>query len=120
MQDPLETRLSQLPLRPAPAHWRRAILNRAADVPPRRRAAPPAGALRRRALRRRARRAAARVSELDNDDEKIAALTVEEAELAAHVRELAARLTQLRAEAGEELGGLSQVLLVIKPIYKLN
>ena len=48
-----------------------------------------------------ARRAAARVSELDNDDEKIAALTVEEAELAAHVRELAARLTQLRAEAGE-------------------
>jgi DNA repair protein RecN (Recombination protein N) len=48
-----------------------------------------------------ARRAAARVTELDNDDEKIAALTVEEAELAAHVRELAARLTQLRTEAGE-------------------
>jgi len=48
-----------------------------------------------------ARRAAARVSELDNDDERIAALTVEEAELAAHVNELAARLTQLRAEAGE-------------------
>ncbi len=48
-----------------------------------------------------ARRAAARVTELDNDDEKIAALTVEEAELAAHVNELAARLTELRAEAGE-------------------
>ncbi len=48
-----------------------------------------------------ARRAAARVTELDNDDEKIAALTAEEAELAAHVRELAARLTQLRADAGE-------------------
>ncbi len=48
-----------------------------------------------------ARRAAARVGELDNDDERIAALTVEEAELAAHVSELAARLTQLRAEAGE-------------------
>jgi DNA repair protein RecN (Recombination protein N) len=48
-----------------------------------------------------ARRAAARVTELDNDDERIAALTVEEAELAAHVNELAARLTQLRAEAGE-------------------
>jgi DNA repair protein RecN (Recombination protein N) len=48
-----------------------------------------------------ARRAAARVGELDNDDERIAALTVEEAELAAHVNELAARLTQLRAEAGE-------------------
>ena len=48
-----------------------------------------------------ARRAATRVSELDNDDEKIAALTVEEAELAAHVNELAGRLTQLRAEAGE-------------------
>ena len=48
-----------------------------------------------------ARRAAARVGELDNDDERIAALTAEEAELAAHVAELAARLTQLRAEAGE-------------------
>jgi DNA repair protein RecN (Recombination protein N) len=48
-----------------------------------------------------ARRAAARVGELDNDDEKIAALTVEEAELAARVNELAVRLTQLRAEAGE-------------------
>ncbi|HEX4289052.1 MAG TPA: DNA repair protein RecN [Trebonia sp.] len=47
------------------------------------------------------RRAAARVGELDNDDEKIAALTAEEAELAAHVAELAARLTELRAEAGE-------------------
>lgn len=48
-----------------------------------------------------ARRAAARVGQLDNDDERIAALTAEEAELAAHVRQLAARLTQLRAEAGE-------------------
>ena len=48
-----------------------------------------------------ARRAAARVGELDNDDERIAALTAEEAELAAHVAELAARLSQLRAEAGE-------------------
>ena len=37
MQDPLETRLSQLHLRPAPAHWRSAIFNRAADVLPRRR-----------------------------------------------------------------------------------
>ena len=48
-----------------------------------------------------ARRAAARVGELDNDDERIAALTAQEAELAAHVSELAARLTQLRTEAGE-------------------
>ena len=48
-----------------------------------------------------ARRAAARVGELDNDDERIAALTAEEAELAAHVSELAGRLSQLRAEAGE-------------------
>jgi DNA repair protein RecN (Recombination protein N) len=47
-----------------------------------------------------ARRAAARVGELDNDDDRIAALTAQEAELAAHVTELAARLTQLRAEAG--------------------
>src|SRR5580692_9088799 len=35
------------------------------------------------------RRAAGRVGELDNDDERIAALTAEEAELAAHVTELA-------------------------------
>src|ERR1700722_10713466 len=48
-----------------------------------------------------ARRAAGRVGELDNDDERIAALTAEEAELAAHVTELAGRLTQLRTEAGE-------------------
>jgi DNA repair protein RecN (Recombination protein N) len=48
-----------------------------------------------------ARRAADRVGQLDNDDERIAALTAEEAELAAHVSQLAARLTQLRAEAGE-------------------
>jgi DNA repair protein RecN (Recombination protein N) len=48
-----------------------------------------------------ARRAAARVGELDNDDDRIAALSLEEAELAGHVSELAARLTQLRAEAGE-------------------
>ena len=47
------------------------------------------------------RRAAGRVGELDNDDEKIAALTAEEAELAAHVAELAARLSQLRTDAGE-------------------
>jgi DNA repair protein RecN (Recombination protein N) len=47
------------------------------------------------------RRAAGRVGELDNDDERIAALTAEEAELAAHVTELAGRLTQLRTEAGE-------------------
>ena len=47
------------------------------------------------------RRAAGRVGELDNDDERIAALTAEEAELAAHVTELANRLTQLRTEAGE-------------------
>ncbi len=47
------------------------------------------------------RRAAGRVGELDNDDERIAALTAEEAELAAHVAELAARLTQLRTDAGE-------------------
>jgi DNA repair protein RecN (Recombination protein N) len=47
------------------------------------------------------RRAAGRVGELDNDDERIAALTAEEAELAAHVAELAGRLTQLRTEAGE-------------------
>src|SRR6202044_2313353 len=50
-----------------------------------------------------ARRAAIRVGELDNDDERIAALTAEEAELAAHVTELAGRLTQLRTEAGERV-----------------
>ena len=48
-----------------------------------------------------ARLAAARVTELDNDDDTIAALTAEEAELAAQVTDLAARLSRLRAEAGE-------------------
>jgi DNA repair protein RecN (Recombination protein N) len=48
-----------------------------------------------------ARLAAARVAELDNDDDTIAALTAEEAELAAQVSDLAGRLTRLRAEAGE-------------------
>ena len=49
-----------------------------------------------------ARRAAARVAELDTDDDKIAALTAEEAELAAQVGELATRLTELRRTAGEK------------------
>ncbi|HEY7279733.1 MAG TPA: DNA repair protein RecN [Trebonia sp.] len=48
-----------------------------------------------------ARLAAARVAELDNDDDTIAALTAEETELAAQVSDLAERLTRLRAEAGE-------------------
>jgi DNA repair protein RecN (Recombination protein N) len=48
-----------------------------------------------------ARRAAARVSELDSDDDTIATLTASEAELAAQVTDLAARLSQLRAAAGE-------------------
>ena len=48
-----------------------------------------------------ARLAAARVAELDNDDDAIAALTAAEAELAAQVTELAGRLSRLRAEAGE-------------------
>jgi DNA repair protein RecN (Recombination protein N) len=48
-----------------------------------------------------AERAAARVAELDNDDDKIAALTAEEAELSAQVGDLAGRLTALRAAAGE-------------------
>jgi DNA repair protein RecN (Recombination protein N) len=48
-----------------------------------------------------ARLAADRVTDLDNDDDTIAALTAEEAELAAQVTDLAGRLTRLRAEAGE-------------------
>jgi DNA repair protein RecN (Recombination protein N) len=48
-----------------------------------------------------ARLAAARVTELDNDDDTIAALTDEEARLAAQVTDLAGRLSRLRAEAGE-------------------
>jgi DNA repair protein RecN (Recombination protein N) len=48
-----------------------------------------------------ARRAAARVTELDNDDDKIASLAAEEASLAAQVSELAARLSELRRAAGD-------------------
>ena len=48
-----------------------------------------------------ARLAAARVAELDNDDDTIAALTAAEAELSAQVTDLAGRLSGLRAEAGE-------------------
>jgi DNA repair protein RecN (Recombination protein N) len=48
-----------------------------------------------------ARLAADRVTDLDNDDDTIAGLTAEEAELAAQVTDLAGRLTRLRAEAGE-------------------
>jgi len=48
-----------------------------------------------------ARLAAGRVAELDNDDETIAELTAEEAELRAQVAELAGRLSRLREEAGE-------------------
>jgi DNA repair protein RecN (Recombination protein N) len=48
-----------------------------------------------------ARLAADRVTELDNDDDTIAALTAEEADLAAQVTDLAGRLTRLREEAGE-------------------
>jgi DNA repair protein RecN (Recombination protein N) len=52
-----------------------------------------------------ARLAAARSAELDNDDDMIAALTAEEAELAGQVTELAGRLSRLRAEAGERFAG---------------
>jgi len=48
-----------------------------------------------------ARLAATRVTELANDDDTIAALTTEEAELAEQVTDLAGRLSRLRAEAGE-------------------
>jgi DNA repair protein RecN (Recombination protein N) len=48
-----------------------------------------------------AERAALRVAELDTDDDKITALTAEEAELSAQVAALAARLSELRATAGE-------------------
>jgi DNA repair protein RecN (Recombination protein N) len=52
-----------------------------------------------------ARLAAVRVTELDNDDDTIAALTAEEADLAAQVADLAGRLSGLRAEAGERFAG---------------
>jgi DNA repair protein RecN (Recombination protein N) len=48
-----------------------------------------------------AEQAAARVADLDTDDDKISALTDEDAELWTQVTELAARLSALRAEAGE-------------------
>jgi DNA repair protein RecN (Recombination protein N) len=49
-----------------------------------------------------ARLAAARVTELESDDDTIAALTAEEAKLAEQVADLAGRLTRLRTEAGEQ------------------
>jgi DNA repair protein RecN (Recombination protein N) len=75
-----------------------------------------------------ARRAAARVTELDNDDDKIASLAAEEASLAAQVGELAARLSELRRAAGDrfaedvttELAALAmphaRVSVVISPL----
>jgi DNA repair protein RecN (Recombination protein N) len=51
-----------------------------------------------------AERAALRVAELDTDDDTIAALTAEEADLSAQVTSLAARLSELRATAGERFG----------------
>ena len=51
-----------------------------------------------------ARRAAVRVADLDTDDDKIGALTEEEAALAGEVTELAARLSGLRRAAGERFG----------------
>jgi DNA repair protein RecN (Recombination protein N) len=45
--------------------------------------------------------AAARAVELGNDDDTIATLSAEEAELSAQVADLAGRLSRLRAEAGE-------------------
>jgi len=51
------------------------------------------------------RRAAARVTELDTDDDKIAELTAEEAELAGQVAALAGRLSELRHAAGERFAG---------------
>jgi DNA repair protein RecN (Recombination protein N) len=51
------------------------------------------------------RRAAARVAELDTDDDKIAELTAEEAELGGQVAALAGRLSELRHVAAERFAG---------------
>ncbi|MBV9383820.1 MAG: DNA repair protein RecN [Streptosporangiaceae bacterium] len=47
-------------------------------------------------------RASARLAELDSDDDRIAGLAAEEAQLAARVAELAGQLTELRRAAGEK------------------
>ena len=52
-----------------------------------------------------AQHAAARLTELDGDDDTITELTAVEAQLAAEVSALAARLLQLRDEAGERFAG---------------
>ncbi|MCW2933565.1 MAG: repair protein RecN, partial [Actinomycetia bacterium] len=52
-----------------------------------------------------ARHAAARLTELDGDDDTITELTEAEAQLAAEVSALAARLSQLREEAAERFAG---------------
>ena len=51
------------------------------------------------------RRAAGRVGELDTDDDKIAELTAEEADLGGEVAALAARLSELRHATGERFAG---------------
>ena len=51
------------------------------------------------------RRAAGRVAELDTDDDKIAELTAEEADLGGQVAALAARLSELRHATGERFAG---------------
>ena len=52
-----------------------------------------------------ARHAATRLAELDGDDDTITELTAVEAQLAAEVNDLAARLSQLRDEAAKRFAG---------------
>ncbi|TXL63030.1 DNA repair protein RecN [Aeromicrobium terrae] len=51
-------------------------------------------------------KAAARLTELDSDDDTVAGLEAERDRLEPEVRRMAARLSELRAEAGERLSGL--------------
>ena len=51
------------------------------------------------------RHAATRLTELDGDDDTVTELTAAEAQLAAEVSDLAARLSQLRDEAAERFAG---------------
>jgi DNA repair protein RecN (Recombination protein N) len=66
--------------------------------------------------------AAARLAELDNDDDRIAALEAREAELAANVKELGSQLTAMRQEAAARFDSAvtAELTALAMPHARLN